>query len=118
MRRKIPSGPNLDIDQVMWTDMGRKYHIGKCRGFYAFNNLSFGSLSVGTPQLAASEGKLPCLMCKPPIAFDPPYTRTHGHHPVSMILDGRSVGLACTKCEVRDTPVRWPCTTATVLGLL
>ncbi|MFF6940427.1 hypothetical protein [Streptomyces lavendulae] len=56
---------------------------------------------------------------------------TFGHEPRLGFVDGRALGNVCARCSVSVThydeayqpsrwtrPVRWPCTTAIVLGLV
>jgi hypothetical protein len=55
---------------------------------------------------------------------------TFGHEPVTGITDGRALNRICARCRTTTThydeayqpshwtrPVRWPCTTAVILGL-
>lgn len=61
-------------------------------------------------------------------------SETFGHEPTIQIMDGRGLGKACARCRTRTKPtyfevegqayairgvlpVRWPCTSAIVLGL-
>lgn len=86
---------------------------------------------------AAMCGKLPCLHCVPAEqrAFPPLYGQDFGHRPITgSALGVRGTFQVCARCHVRqghcwldewETPhysayyvsVRWPCTSAIVLGL-
>lgn len=55
-------------------------------------------------------------------------TETFGHRPALGFIDGRALGNVCERCSTRlpNPPryfgptrqaVRWPCTTALILGL-
>ncbi|MFB6955506.1 hypothetical protein ACFCYB_00360 [Streptomyces sp. NPDC056309] len=90
-----------------------------------------------SPQYAAMRGKLPCLHCVPAEhrAFPPLYRQDFGHKPVTGIApEGRALTSVCARCRtrqvycwlnewgaphrgVRTVSVRWPCTSAIVLGL-
>lgn len=83
-----------------------------------------------SPQFAAMRGKLPCLRCVPADhrVFPPLYGQTFGHKPVIGFTDGRGLGQVCARCftinplgprhfGTRKECVRWPCTSAIVLGL-
>lgn len=83
-----------------------------------------------SPKDAAACGKLPCLFCVSASqrVFPPLYGKGFGHQPVTGFVDGRALGTICARC-VRwtrwsdigidvGTPVRWPCTSAKVLGLV
>ena len=99
-----------------------------------------GSFRVedSSPQYAAMRGKLPCLHCVPVglRVFPPLYGQTFGHRPVTGIApEGRGLVQVCVSCRtreisswldgrgrpyrtVRTVSVRWPCTSALVLGLV
>lgn len=87
-----------------------------------------------TPERAVAEGRTPCRVCKPRAA-DPLLVEDFGHRPVMSFIDGRSLGRVCARCEIVTPPtmwdiegeryevrgfvtVRWPCTSALVLGLV
>lgn len=126
---------------------GRKYHTDpKCPRMLNGENLwDFegdidygGGWTAGTyrredpsPQHAAMRGKLPCLHCVPADerVFPPLYRQTFGHHPVIGFVDGRALNQVCARCYTVNPrgprffgtarePVRWPCTSAVVLGLV
>lgn len=55
---------------------------------------------------------------------------TFGHEPVISLTDGRALNRICRRCHTTTThydeayqpshwtqPIRWPCTTAQILGL-
>lgn len=77
---------------------------------------------------AAAQGKTPCLSCWPPDAMrylPQPSAGDFGHRPVLGLTDGRGLGRICARgCGAPANsytpwrqPVRWPCTSAIVLGL-
>jgi hypothetical protein len=77
-----------------------------------------------SPQRAAERGKLPCLHCVPAAlrVFPPLHGQDFGHRPVVRFVDGRALNRVCARC-ITNTPtgvwgVRWPCTSAVVLGLI
>lgn len=63
--------------------------------------------------------------CKPRPVEAPPTVEDFGHRPVIGSVDGRSLTQVCARCTtVKRGPgiwwladVRWPCTSAVVLGL-
>ncbi|MEU5476703.1 hypothetical protein [Streptomyces mirabilis] len=92
-----------------------------------------GSYRIADPsaQYAAMRGKLPCLHCVPAElrVFPPLYGQTFGHRPVIGFIDGRALTRVCARCHTlrpngprffgtAKEPVRWPCTSAHVLGLV
>ncbi|MGW1039862.1 hypothetical protein [Streptomyces sp. NPDC002547] len=76
-----------------------------------------------TPLYAAMRGKLPCLHCVTAEhrVFPPLYGQTFGHEPIVSFTDGRALGRVCTRCTTHTSTgvwgVRWPCTSAIVLGI-
>ncbi|PWG13929.1 hypothetical protein DF268_08670 [Streptomyces sp. V2] len=125
---------------------GRKYHVDPaCPRMIHGEDLhdcegddGWGAFTAGTyrredpdPQHAAMRGKLPCLHCVPAElrVFPPLYGQTFGHEPewadfgTCVINVGacncprHDEGQACTRCRRDSRPVRWPCTSAIVLGL-
>lgn len=134
--------------QTIYVTHGKKYHTDKqCPQMrngeemhrYDDDSVYDGGFTAGTyrnevpsPEVAASRGKLPCLYCVEPEdrTFPPLYGQNFGHRPVNLYEDTRFdiVSLACARCitwtnwpEVdmkAGVRVKWPCTSAVVLGLV
>ncbi|MFF0790398.1 hypothetical protein [Streptomyces spiralis] len=74
---------------------------------------------------AIAAGKTPCRACYPQPVPMPP-AEDFGHRPVIGFVDGRALNRVCARCAVIKhapgiwwhTSVRWPCTSAIVLGLV
>lgn len=125
------------MSATVYVTHGRKYHADEaCPGMTNGENLwdfdgedwswTAGAFrrTVDSAQNAAACGKLPCLGCVPTEQriFPPLYGQTFGHAPVDL-----SGELFCRRCRDRgidedgdpwNYPTLWPCTTATVLGLV
>jgi hypothetical protein len=85
-------------------------------------------LAVGE---AWSSRRTPCTTCLPDAAAAfrlEPSTEDYGHRPAIGLVDGRALGQTCHRCFTvdpngpryfgsRQRSVRWPCTSAIVLGL-
>ena len=121
---------------------GRKYHFDKgCKAFDSAQMLSDWDCCCGdycthrSPVLhalvrmsatkAAMDGKLPCLACVPQHLRELPETENFGHEPMDVITNGKLRAVACARCRQwdiygysREASVRWPCTSAIVLGLV
>jgi len=136
--------PPAPAKATVYVTRGRKYHADlRCPLMVNGENLWDGdgedwSHFAGsyrreepTPQRAAMCGKLPCLHCVPAElrAFPPLYGQTFGHRPVIGFIDGRALTQVCASCYTinhagprffgtRRQPVRWPCTSAIILGLV
>ncbi|MFJ4926882.1 hypothetical protein [Streptomyces sp. NPDC088736] len=78
---------------------------------------------------AWGNGRTPCTTCLPDVAAafrDEPSVEDFGHRPVIGFVDGRALNLVCARCTaIKRGPgiwwhasVRWPCTSAVVLGLV
>ncbi|MFF1284379.1 hypothetical protein ACFVY4_27005 [Streptomyces sp. NPDC058299] len=126
---------------TVYVTHGRKYHVrADCPRMVYGENLhdwegetdwGYDGFTAGTyrredpsPQDAAARGKLPCLHCVPAELrlFPPLYGQDFGHRPIVSFIDGRALNRVCARCTT-NTPtgvwgVRWPCTSAIVLGLV
>lgn len=126
----------------------RKYHFDEgCKAFESAQLLSDWDCGCDTycthrlPRMhalkrmsstkAAMDGKLPCLTCVPQHLRELPDSQHFGHQPIDSFG-----AVVCARCETSErlysldefgndhsigpfpTPVRWPCTSAVVLGLV
>lgn len=134
--------------RTIYVTHGRKYHTdrqcpqmrnGEEMHHYDGDTEYGGGFTAGTyrnevssPEAAAARGKLPCLHCvsAEDRTFPPLYGQNFGHRPVNLYEDSRFdvVSLACARCitwtrwpEVglhAGVHVRWPCTSASIFGLV
>lgn len=131
-----PGGPAaLLTTQAYFTAAGSAYHVvPACRALTSGRILAdwdcaeypcdHGHPLESAPLPAALEqGKWPCPVCVPAAlrAFPPLYV-TYGHRPIPGFSDGRGLAHVCARCHqpgayAGTAPLRWPCTTATILGL-
>lgn len=128
---------------AVYLTRGRKYHTDEactlmvngedlwdCDDEFCMHTSGRYRRTEPSPQYAAACGKLPCLHCVPPEqrAFPPLYGQTFGHEPVIGFVDGRGLAQICARCVIWTrwsdvgisvgVPVRWPCTSAKVLGIV
>ncbi|MFE9812358.1 hypothetical protein [Streptomyces sp. NPDC005548] len=123
---------------------GRKYHFNKnCKAFHAAQDLNDWDCDEYCSHLhprprplkrmsatkASMDGKLPCLRCVPPNLREFPDTEDFAHEPtigISLFGLAETVCQRCTERGVwygdmqnmRPVHILWPCTSATVLGLV
>lgn len=130
---------------VYYTSGGRAYHADpQCHGLtegqmlndwdcyddYCFHKHRVTHpVRTAAPGYAAACGTWPCLLCFPPeLRVFPPVYNDFGHRPVIGFVDGRALAQICARCVMWTRwgdvgidvgqPVRWPCTSAKVLGLV
>ncbi|MDH6610245.1 hypothetical protein M2164_005880 [Streptomyces sp. SAI-208] len=128
---------------IVFTSAGsRKYHFDKgCTAFHSAQELSdldcgcdtycthrmprMHSLVRCSATKAAMDGKLPCLACVPQHLREMPQSEHFGHEPMNVITNGKLRAVVCARCQQldiygysREASVRWPCTSAIVLGLV
>lgn len=114
-------------EKIMWSQGGRKYHRQGCQAHYNGKSLwdtddwSGYRTRYGTLDDAATNGKLPCLVCKPEIRFPPLFRHAFGHRPVND-YEGPSFRM-CSRCITWSVDgirlqVEWPCMSAKVLGVV
>jgi hypothetical protein len=131
------------VTAIVFTSVGsRKYHFDQsCKAFESAQLLSDADCGCDTycthrmPRMhalkrmsathAAMGRKLPCLACVPEHLREMPEAEDFGHKPVIGFVDGRALNRVCARCRQwdiygysREASVRWPCTSAIVLGLV
>lgn len=135
------------MSQTFFTEAGTRYHQGEsCRAFeHGRDRWDYEPVDeyepvhwphpilTGTEQDALTRGKKPCAVCMGEQPM-PPSADDFGHQPSTGFIDGRAIGTVCKRCKIThrsstfqiegDTykmtgfsSVRWPCTSAIVLGL-
>lgn len=124
-----PDCPAWESAQALWDGDDPDYPVdGPYNGGYAMQR-------AHERYAYLSEGKRPCLVCLPGPAPSFPVNDDFGHRPAERIVQGRVAGLVCLRCRIPHRQdewqidgdiirvtgfslVKWPCTSALVLGLV
>ena len=121
---------------VYATHGGTRYHANdNCRAlnsgqvlYGGWGDLRVHRIQETNPITALGEGKDPCTVCIPGLLtaiYRSNSENDYGHVPVIGFIDGRALTQVCARCAVVKrgpgcwwhASVRWPCTSAIVLGL-
>lgn len=139
-------GTDLTLHRQVYTSGGgRRFHVNRlCRALESGQHLNDGGPDdwvpgarwwsmqavVQRPILAeVRRGYTACRVCVPPEFALPATGETYGHEPVVGFIDGRGLTDICQRCRIpvrrkyvhlmpEGLPLRWPCTSAVVLGLV